>query len=145
MAFCMLHAEIINTGAEKSYGFVCAGPGRNLPRRNLFMTRSINIIQQPDCYRTYNKKTHVERAGPEIPAICLNLLREFGENYERFLGTIPPWLASMMVWSIHPLPLFFPTLRSPPKPHGLMSMRVGGSTIAMGIVWSFAGMNHSIA
>ena len=27
MAFCMLHAEIINTGAEKSYGFVCAGPG----------------------------------------------------------------------------------------------------------------------
>src|ERR1019366_1777646 len=27
------------------------------------MTRSINIIQQPDCYRTYNKKTHIERAG----------------------------------------------------------------------------------
>src|ERR1019366_7232338 len=26
------------------------------------MTRSINIIQQPDCYRTYNKKTHIERA-----------------------------------------------------------------------------------
>ena len=37
------------------------------------MTRSINIIQQPDCYRTYNKKTHIERAGPmgtiRIPAI----------------------------------------------------------------------------
>ena len=29
------------------------------------MTRSINIIQQPDCYRTYNKKTHIERAGLE--------------------------------------------------------------------------------
>ena len=32
------------------------------------MTRSINIIQQPDCYRTYNKKTHIERAGLYSPA-----------------------------------------------------------------------------
>ena len=34
------------------------------------MTRSINIIQQPDCYRTYNKKTHIERADLQTPDVC---------------------------------------------------------------------------
>ena len=37
------------------------------------MTRSINIIQQPDCYRTYNKKTHIERAASKKETLDLAL------------------------------------------------------------------------
>jgi photosystem II stability/assembly factor-like uncharacterized protein len=45
------------------------------------MTRSINIIQQPDCYRTYNKKTHIERAGTYARTT------DGGKNWS--VGTVP--------------------------------------------------------
>ena len=57
------------------------------------MTRSINIIQQPDCYRTYNKKTHIERAASE-DALVFGVLQSWihqvwAHNYQYTLKGDP--------------------------------------------------------
>src|ERR1700677_732033 len=45
-------------------------PSKNRTSETESMTKSKNIIQRPDCYRTYNKKTHVERAGSWTSNAC---------------------------------------------------------------------------